>query len=359
MKKLTLRLFTFSVIAASSVFVLSCNNDDDNTTTDFATLETEVLSSFVSTIGTPMYADFKTKAEELNDAVNTLAGNPTAANQQAAQAAWKAVRVVWEQSEGFLIGPVEDDNYDPYMDTWPTDRNELDNLIAGTQPLDAAALGGFTDEETQLTLRGFHPLEYLLWKSDVNYSDREKAYMKGLAGDILNNVNGLNESWPAFAQELTKPGESNSRYESKQEALNALASGFVDICNEVGESKMAEPFNATPPDSTKAESPYSHNSMVDFRNNIQGAYNVYLCKYADNTGKSLSDLVAANNKTLDQSIKTKFETAIASFGQVTGTFEQAIYDQRPAVQNIMDAINDLKESVDEPLHDYIQQYVKD
>jgi predicted lipoprotein len=244
------------------------------------------------------------------------------------------------------------------MDTWPTDRNELDNLIAGTQPLDAAALGGFTDEETQLTLRGFHPLEYLLWKSDVNYQPREIEYMKGLAGDILNNVNGLNESWPAFTLELTKPGEGDSRYANKQEALNALATGFVDICNEVGESKMAEPF-ALPGDSTIAESPYSHNSMVDFKNNIQGAYNVYLCKYAGNTGKSLSDLVAANNKTLDQSIKTKFETAIASFDQVNGTFEQAIYNQRPAVQNIIDAINDLKESVDEPLHDYIQQYVKD
>lgn len=358
MKKQSLIFLTCGALAFAGIFA-SCGDDNKKTpTTDFAQLESDVLSSFVSTIGTPVYADFKIKAEALNSAVITLANNPTPDNQTAARNAWKAIRVVWEQSEGFLIGPVEDNNYDPYMDTWPTDHNELDQLINGSQALDAASLGGFTDEETQLTLRGFHPLEYLLWKSDVNYQPREIEYMKGLAGDILNNVNGLNEAWPVFTQELIKPGEGSSRYENKKEALSALATGFVDICNEVGESKMAEPF-ALPGDSTIAESPYSHNSMIDFKNNIQGAYNVYLCKYSGNSGKSLSDLVAANNKTLDQTIKQKFEAALTSFDQVNGTFEQAIYSQRSAVQNIISAIKDLKESVDVPLHNYIQQYVKD
>lgn len=363
MKKQTFKFLTLSAIAASALYLGGCNNDDDTNPQPvaFATLEEQVLSQFVSTVGTPLYNDFQTKANALNQAVIALATNPTAANQTAAQNAWKEVRVVWEQSEGFLIGPVDDNSYDPYMDTWPTDRNELDALLAGTQPLDAGTLGNIEDEE-QLTIRGFHPLEYLLWKSDVSYTAREKEYMQGLAQDVLNNVNKLVADWPAYTTELTKPAETGSRYTSKKDALLALTDAFVGICAEVGEGKMLEPFegpNAGQPDSTLTESPYSHNSIADFKNNIQGAYNVYLCKYGGSTGKSLSDLVAYNNKTLDQGVKAKFEAAIASFDGITTTFEQAIYTQRTSVQNTLDAIADLKTTIDGPLNDYIVQYVKD
>jgi len=357
------KTFTIAAITATSLSVIGCNSNDDNPTpaATFAETEGKVLTSFTSTIGTPLYNDFQTKATALNEAVKKLAASPSAENQTTAQEAWKAVRVVWEQSEGFLIGPVEDNSYDPYMDTWPTDRNELNALLQSSQSLDADALGGFTNEETQLTLRGFHPLEYLLWKDDVNYTAREKEYMQGLAQDVLNNVNKLVADWKPFSTELTKPGENNSRYTNKQDALLALSKAFVGICSEVGEGKMFEPFEGTngQPDSTISESPYSHNSIADFKNNIQGAYNVYLCKYGGSTGTSLSDLVAYNNKTLDQDIKSKFQAAISSFDGITTTFEQAIYTQRTAVQNTMDAINALKASVDEPLENYIKQYVKD
>lgn len=364
MNRQTIKILTLGAIAASALYLGGCNNDDDNpqpATGSFETLEGEVLSSFVSTIGTPLYNDFKTKATALNQAVIALAADPTAAKKIAAQDAWKDVRVVWEQSEGFLIGPVDDNSYDPYMDTWPTDRNELDALLAGTEPLDAAALGNIEDEE-QLTLRGFHPLEYLLWKENVNYSAREKEYMQGLAQDILNNVTKLVSDWAPYSNELKNAGLSGSRYTSKEDALLVLTDAFVGICAEVGEGKMLEPFespNGGQPDSTLTESPYSHNSIADFKNNIQGAYNVYLCKYGGSTGKSLSDLVAYNNKTLDQNVKAKFEAAIASFEGITITFEQAIYTQRTAVQNALDAIADLKTTIDGPLNDYLVQYVKD
>lgn len=362
MKKQTIKNLTLGAVAASAIYFGGCkNNDNDPQPVSFTTLEGQVLSQFVSTVGTPLYNDFKTKAEALNQAVIALAADPTAAKQTAAQTAWKDVRVVWEQSEGFLIGPVDDNSYDPYMDTWPTDRNELDALLAGTQPLDAAALGNIEDEE-QLTLRGFHPLEYLLWKENISYTTREKEYMQGLAQDILNNVNKLVTDWTPYSNELINAGNTGSRYTSKQDALLVLTDAFVGICAEVGEGKMLEPFespNGGQPDSTLTESPYSHNSIADFRNNIQGAYNVYLCKYGSSTGKSLSDLVAYNNKTLDQNVKTKFEAAITSFDGITITFEQAIYTQRTAVQNVLNAIGDLKATIDGPLNDYIVQYVKD
>ncbi len=363
MKSIFLKI-TLGLALITGLYSCSKDNDDDNSTQlSFTELEGKVLNDFTTTVGTPLYGDFKTNAENLKNAVQTLVDNPTTANQTAAQEAWRTVRVQWEQSEGYLIGPVEDDNYDPFMDTWPTDHNAMDSLLNSSTALTLDMLSGYDDpdNESQMTLRGFHPLEYLLWKGDINYTDREKEYMTVLAADILNNVTGLNNSWPAFVTELTNPGTTESRYETKSDALQALANGLIDICSEVGDSKMYEPFKGkAQPDSTITESPYSHNSIADFKNNILGAQQVYICSYNGNTGKSLSDLVAANNKTLDNTIKTQFQAVLNAFdGLNNTTFEKAIYDNPNAVQNVLDALGTLKTTLDGQLIPYIQTYVKD
>lgn len=355
-------------IAISAMGFYGCKtNDNVQPKADFNTLQEQTLSDFVNQFAIPVYTQFKTAATGLQSAVHALANNPTAANQQAARDAWKSVRAIWEQSEGFLIGPVEDDNYDPYMDTWPTDYNAMENLLNSSTPLTVQQLEGYDgNNEAQLTLRGFHPLEFLLWGTsgnrDANYSQREKEYMVALADDIFNNVSALDSSWAPsggnFGQEIINAGKSGSRYTSRKDALKAIAAALSDICGEVGEGKMLTPF-LPQPDSTQTESPYSHNSLIDFENNIRGAYNVYRCSYNGQSGTSLSDIVATNNKTLDATIKQKFTAAINSFSGITTTFERAIYTQPSQVQNTINAINSLKETVDDQLQTYLDQYIKD
>jgi predicted lipoprotein len=367
MKKQIIALALGATVLAG--ILTGCKKDEDNQpNTDFETMQTQALQDFVNVVGNPLYAQFKTKAATLKDAVHTLATSPTTSSQAAARDAWRAVRVLWEQSEGFLIGPVEDDNYDPYMDTWPTDHNGMQDLLNGSTPLTVQFLEGYDNPEdaAELNLRGFHPLEFLLWGTtgnrDANYTQREKEYMTALADDIYNNVSKLQESWlPSgddFAKEITDPGMDGSRYSNKKDILKALASVLSDICGEVGESKMLNPFDPQP-DSTITESPYSHNSIADFKNNITGAYQVYLCSFDGNQGTSLSNLVAVNNKTLDAEIKQKFQAVLNSFDGITTTFEQAVYSQRSQVQTVLDAIASLKETLDGELVPYFEQYIKD
>ncbi|HET8573773.1 MAG TPA: imelysin family protein [Edaphocola sp.] len=342
----------------------SCDkNDETKPQTDFVTLQQNTLNDFVDIVAIPGYARFTQEATALKIAVHALAASPTVANQTAARNAWKAVREIWEHSEGFLIGPVEDNNYDPYMDTWPTDVNSMEALLNGSTPLTVQQLEGYdnADDAAQLALRGFHPLEFLLWQPDVNYDSREIDYMTALADDIYNNVVALQDSWSPsagnFGQELKNAGQSGSRYTSKKDALLAIAGALTDICGEVGEGKMVDPF-LPQPDSANTESPYSHNSLIDFQNNIRGAYDVYRCQFAGQSGISLSDLVAANNKTLDARIKQQFQAAINSFSGFNTTFEQAIYTQSSQVQNTIDAIQSLEETLNTDLTQYLQQYIK-
>lgn len=364
-KKNSISIYLASLIIGTSL-IFGCGKKDtgiDNSQT-FAQMQKQTLQDFVNVVAKPTYADFKVRATALNNSIITLVATPNVDNQTKARDAWRDVRVVWEQSEGFLIGPVEDDNYDPYMDTWPTDHEQMNTLLAGSQELTVAYLESETSD-AQLTLRGFHPLEYMLWGTDgkkdpTTYTDREKKYMTALAQDILNNVTRLNDSWikDNFGNEITNPGQSDSRYSSQKDALKAIAGALIDICGEVGESKMVDPFDPQP-DSTVTESPYSHNSIIDFKNNITGAYNVYRCSFGGNQGTSLSDLVAVNNKTLDAQIKQKFQAVLNSFDGITTTFEQAVYSQRSQVQTVLDAIASLKETLDGALVPYFEQYIKD
>ncbi len=93
------------------------------------------------------------------------------------------------------------------------------------------------------------------------------------------------------------------------------------------DGKMYVPFVNR--DSTITESPYSDNSLIDFKNNIIGLQNVYM---GLNGGLGLKDLVAAKNKSLDNQIQGQISAAVSSFNNITERYEQAIFDQRTQVQ---------------------------
>ncbi|HTO17163.1 MAG TPA: imelysin family protein [Edaphocola sp.] len=368
--KITKLVWILAITAISGSLLLNaCVKDKKTEEIPFHELEQSVLNDFTDVVANPLYAKFEILAGELKTAIHNLANDPTQSNLDKARQAWKDVRVYWEQSEGFLIGPVDYLNYDPYLDTWPTDYQAMEALLNSNIPITVDFLTGLDDpdNETELTLRGFHPLEYMLWglggNRDVNsYTVREKEYMTALADDIYNNVNALKNSWlPGtinFSEIIKNPSQTNDHFNSKREALEALANTLIDICEEVGDEKMVAPYDPEP-DSTLSESPYSHNSLADFKNNIIGARNVYLCSFDNKKGKSLSDLVKVNNRALDNEIKAKFEIAINSFGGFTTTFEDAVYNQRNQVQTTLDALASLQSTIGDKLIPYIQQYVKD
>ena len=93
----------------------------------------------------------------LDASINTLSASPTDASLTNARTAWKTIRTTWEQCEGFLFGPVEDNEYDPRMDTWPTDYVEMDSLLAHSTSIHETDIENNT---TVLSLRGMHPIEY-------------------------------------------------------------------------------------------------------------------------------------------------------------------------------------------------------
>ncbi len=355
MKKTSILFFTATILLSAS-----CHKPKTTTTTA-AVSETQITSDFVSKIALPQYQDLQTKAATLNTAINNLNTSATDADLTAAREAWRDMRATWEQCEGFLLGPVEDDNYDPNMDTWPVDYLQLDSFIYSSSSFDAATIQNLSQ-----SLRGFHPIEFILWGKNGNataasITAKQKQYMVGLSKDLLASATALNNSWAVtggnFQAQVLNAGTGSARFATKQELFIAILSAMSGICEEVAGGKIAEPFNTS--DSTKTESPFSHNSITDFTNNIIGSRNVYTCTYGNVSGQSLSALVAGKNISLDNKIRSQYTTAINALGNVTVSFETAVITQRTQLQNAMDAISSLQETLDGELKVFIMTNVKD
>jgi uncharacterized iron-regulated protein len=328
---------------------------------DFSSLKQTVLNDFVDNVAIPQYQNLAVTADALNTSITNLDANSTEENLAKAKQSWRNLRTVWEQCEGFLFGPVEDDNYDPEMDTWPVDYVQLDSLLASSNLLQISDI----QNRSTLSLCGFHPIEYILWGIDgnrtaVSITAREKTYLVSLTKDLQNNANALNSSWISaplnFGQQIKTAGAGSTAYSKKQEVFLAITQAMTDICDEVGGSKMAEPFDAL--DSNIVESPFSDNSVVDFKNNIIGLGNVYNGSYSA-SGTGITTLVAAKNISLDNKIKHQITAAINSFDAVTLPYEQAIFIQRTQITNTMIALETLKNTLDNELKPFIIHYIKD
>ena len=355
-----MNLMGASLIALLLFTNTACNKapETSTTSTDFATLEKQVLTDFTNNVAMSNYLKLSVSATNLNTALQNLNNNTTDSNLLVARASWQALRETWEQSEGFLFGPVEDNDYDPNMDTWPTDYVQLDSLIGSNNSLMASDIQNIT-----LSLRGFHPIEYIIFgnhgnKKASDITPREKQYMVSLSEDITNTCTALYLSWSSapvnFAQEVINAGNGSTKYATKKEVYTAMVNALIDIAGEVAESKMLEPYDTKNPQ--LVESPYSGNSLTDFKNNIIGLQNVYL---GINGGKGLKDLVAARNKSLDNKIQNQIIASINSFSNITVYYEDAILTQRIQIQQTMQALTTLKETLEGDLLPFIVQNVKD
>ncbi len=354
-------LLVFACLAM--ITTAGCKKSDNTTApaADGTTVEAKTLTAFASVLANPNYTDLQVKAGLLKDAVTLLVSNTTDANLLAAQTAWRNTRAPWEACEGYLFGPVEDFNYDPTMDSWPVDKNELDSLINSSNPLQVANL-----EPLQYTLKGFHAIEYIIFgvggmQKAANITARQKVYLTSLTQSLYNTTLQLKSSWDPsggnFTKQVTTAGTGSTTFAARKDFYIALAGSMADICDEVANSKMQTPFAAR--DSTLDESSFSHNSINDFKNNITGIYNAYMCTYNGATGTGLNQLVAARNSSLDVKLQTQMKAAIASFSTITVTYEQAIYTQPSQVRAVQATINTLRATLDGDLKDFVNANIKD
>ncbi len=332
------------------------NNDADVAPANPSTIKTEILVDLSANVVYATYSDMQIKAVSLLTSLQTFSASATANNLANAQQAWKNVRSAWEQSEGFLFGPVSVDNIDPRIDTWPIDFARIDSVLNSTAAYTPTYINNLEE-----SLKGFHPIEYMLFgqngnKTETQFTAREKELLVALADNLSTLCTQVKTSWNPtltsnYTNEFSTAGNGSAIYQTQRAAYEEMIDAMVGICDEVANGKIAEPLNNNDP--TKEESPFAKNSITDFTNNIKSVQNVYLGKYFVD-GKGLEDLIKANNLSMDGTIKLKISNALNAMGNVTVSFGDAISQQPIQVQNCITAINDLKSYLENDVKPYVQ-----
>lgn len=315
-----------------------------------------VVIDFADQVAVPTYASLATRAAMLDADVGALAAAPDGDALAAAQAAWRATRQPWEQSEAFLFGPVESQGIDPTLDTWPLNRNDLEAVLASGDPLTPAYVDALPPTQT-----GFHAIEYLLFGDDgdktaADLTGRELDYLQAITDKLAADAQRLADSWttgtPAFRDVFVQAGEpGSSAYPSLGAAVQEMLDGMSGICDEVANGKIAGPYDAHDPQ--LEESRFSHNSLTDFQNNIRSVQNVYTASVplAGISGRSLSAWVAERDPQLDARVQAAIEDAIEAIGMIPAPFSNAIVDPAAAgaIENAQQKVRALQSLIDSDL----------
>ena len=336
-----------SSIAVAALSFTSCSDNDESTETvdPNADLYTEVLTDVSLDVITETYNSLYTNAGILETAVSNLTiGDETELN--AVKTAWQNTRAPWEESEGFLYGPVDTEGIDPAIDSWPVDVNAINNILNSGNAITSTLL------ESNNEARGFHTIEYFIWGLDGNktaadLTTREIEYLTAATQNLKAQTEDLYFGWLAtgdnFAFNFTNAGETGSIYTSQKGALQEIVEGLVIIADEVANGKIEEPLNgnngSAKPEAE--ESRFSNNSKLDFADNIRSIQNIYLGDFNGNNGNGITNVVDLTNATLDAQIKTAISDAITAIEAIPGTFTDAIENNRTAVQNAQTKVADL------------------
>ena len=362
------RRATLTLFGGAALSLAGCGGggggDGDGGSTTFA------AGSLIAHVGNdiivPTYTLLNQRAGELLAAVQALTAAPTEAEMDAAQAAWRAARVPWESSEGFLFGPVDALGIDPSIDSWPLDTATLQNYMAQNPNPTVGQVAAASDD-----VRGFHAIEYLLFGDGVSDNDKsaaeltstEAAYLVALVQAFQQRTQLLAGSWTtsynggaAYASVFTTPGTANATYPSSGAVIEEIVNGLLGIADEVGNAKMAEPLGQSlaNADTSKVESQYSWNSLTDFHNNIQSVMNVYTGKIGFSTAtdaastsmNGLYAFVAAHSVTLADRVLAEIDTAQKKIALVKGDGNDRTTDITGVAQPFR---NQIKSSSGRPL----------
>lgn len=354
------KLLNIALAATLMIGFTACSDDDDNNGPGNELSQKEktfkaAIVPYVDNTIVPTYKGMADNAILMSDACNAIAeafdnGTLTSEHVKAAGNYWNLCRDYWEKSEAFLYGAAADYNIDPHIDSWPLDKNAMEELLVDLR-------GGKSwtiDNNAGYGLLGFHAVEYMLFElsedgntslpHNTDYTREELVYLCTVAEDLRNQCVRLEASWAGmenvsvekqdilaeaelepsinYGWSMKNAGEGGSLYKTYQEAAEDLVQGCIDIADEVGNTKIGRPANGSSEDDKNyIESPYSLNSINDFVGNIISIRNAYQGSNAGDA--SISDYIKSVNPALDTKVKAQIEECIVLIKKIPEPFAKS------------------------------------
>ena len=320
-----------------------------------------VLDNLVDNVIVPTYTNLADNVEDLEKTLKDLTVSTITQSQiNKACEDFKAARLYWERSEAFLMGAASDFDIDPTIDSWPLNRSLLLSYFNN----------GMSEEMlNDATILGFHAMEFILFRDgqprkvaefqgtdtykgfEKITGEQELAYAQTICTLLKQRCFQLQVAWEgettanasrvsvvkaagldyttenglSYGENLVGAGvNSKSTFKSLKAAIAQVLSddegSCVGIANEVGTAKIANPFSAG--DVSYVESPYSYNSIADFRDNIRSIRNVWLGS-TDKTANKYSFhtfFASVKQENVNQDLESTYVRAIEAVSNMPSPF---------------------------------------
>ena len=320
-----------------------------------------VLDNLVDNVIVPTYTNLADNVEDLEKTLKDLTVSTITQSQiNKACEDFKAARLYWERSEAFLMGAASDFDIDPTIDSWPLNRSLLLSYFNN----------GMSEEMlNDATILGFHAMEFILFRDgqprkvaefqgtdtykgfEKITGEQELAYAQTICTLLKQRCFQLQVAWEgettanasrvsvvkaagldyttenglSYGENLVGAGvNSKSTFKSLKAAIAQVLSddegSCVGIANEVGTAKIANPFSAG--DVSYVESPYSYNSIADFRDNIRSIRNIWLGS-TDKTANKYSFhtfFASVKQENVNQDLESTYVSAIEAISNMPSPF---------------------------------------
>ncbi|NTF30717.1 imelysin family protein [Rhizobium skierniewicense] len=358
-------------------------------------------------LGFAKYQDALTTAQTLDKAIDALIATPSETNLKAAREAWIKARVPYQQTEVYRFGNPIVDEWEGKVNAWPLDEGLIDyvdsaygtesdenelytaNIIAnkkikvGGEEVDASkitpdlirSLAEAGEVEANVTT-GYHAIEFLLWGQDLNGTgpgagnrpytdydtknctggncDRRADYLKAASTLLVADLKEMTDNW-APDGEAAKTVEADPK-----KGLTAILTGMGSLSyGELAGERMKLGLLLHDPE--EEHDCFSDNTYNSHLNDAIGIAAAYSGEYTTVDGKtltgpSLSQLVAASDKTLDAEMKAKLNKTLDAMhamekrGQTVEAYDQMIAegnkDGNATVQAAIDGLLDQTKTIE-------------
>lgn len=320
----------------------------------------EVLRDLVSVVMLPEYEELVSASKALVKANEALEAAPSEGKLHEAQAAFRRLRGHYSQSEAFYFGPAADISITgEAIDSWPTDGEKVEALVAGDKPVDADAVA-----RLGANLRGFPALEYLLFDSaegdevvlarlrEEGLGARRLELAVSLAEDLSQNFERVRESWgdrdEGYAHELAEAGVDSSIFARQRDGIDEVVTGMLYVAELMVMRKLAKPLGVDTngkPHPELEQASRSDGTVDALRDNLRGLESVYLTKRGKQSGRSLSGEVRAANRDLDERFRQSLTDALAAVDAVPGSFREALVEDTKSIELVYQKVRVVKSTI--------------
>lgn len=324
--------------------LLSCGETGDSF--DYSGM----LQSLGDAVILPTYRDLADSSSELDlaaDAFCTVLDQPT---YDALVAAYHEAKTCLKNTEAFAIGPHTDSplRLGPTVDFWPPRPADVDAVLAGSDPLDVAAL-----DSVGAGARGFPALDYLIHPSTEPSESlatfvaepRRCEYLQAMTGNVVQQARAYVEAWSGPEGHLMLLVTGSAPYREPFGAASTIYDQLLFTVENVRELKIGKPFgkrSSGVPQPAELEAPYGHRSLQDAIDALQSSRNTWSGSYGGVQGLGIRDWLRARRPVLEADVEAAFDAAFAALEAVPEPYSSAITEAPVEVEAAYQAIKDLQ-----------------